>query len=153
MDLVEFGFQHPPGYRVTDSEKAVALSPNIGGVRLIRARILFAVGRFDAAFREIIETLKVQPNIFPFVVTWLGVICLMRDEPSSASTAIEKSLDLGVSEIDCYPWLAAARAAAGEGDEARRILERLLSIDPDFAIEDAQDRFRLRDPAGQHCRS
>ena len=104
------------------------------------ARTLLASGRFDEAYREIVQALRLQPNIFPFFLSILGVICLMKGRNSNAIAALKKFRELGASVTDCYPYLGAAYAANNDTAKARVVIDEVLSINPNLTIRTASRR-------------
>ncbi len=124
----------------------VELSPNISGPRAMYARALLAIGRFDEAYREIVQALRLQPNIFPFYLSILGVICLMTGRNANAIAAFNKFRELGASITDCNPYLGAAYAANNNLTKARVVVDEVMSINPNLTIDDVIKPYPFRDP-------
>ncbi len=110
------------------------------------ARALLAIGRFDEAYREILQALRLQPNIFPFYLSILGVICLMTGRNANAIAALNKFCELGASITDCNPYLGAAYAANNNLTKARVVVDEVMSINPNLTIDDVIKPYPFRDP-------
>ncbi len=124
----------------------VELSPNISGPRAMYARALLAIGRFDEAYHEIVQALRLQPNIFPFYLSILGVICLMTGRNANSIAAFNKFRELGASITDCNPYLGAAYAANNNLTKARVVVDEVMSINPNLTIDDVIKPYPFRDP-------
>lgn len=117
--------------------------------RHIYARCLIAVGRFDEAYRQAILSIEMQPNIFPFYLTTLGVACLLGGRPGDAALVLEKAHKLMPRLSHGAGLLAGALEAARRHDEAAKVVTDLHQTDPRLSHADVLRPFPTRDPAHQ----
>ena len=115
--------------------------------RHIYARCLIAVGRFEEAYRQAVLSIELQPNIFPFYLTTLGVACLFRGRSTDAVLALKKAYEMMPRLSHGAGMLAASLESDNRHDEAARVIADLRQTDPGLSSEDVLRPYPTRDPA------
>ncbi len=129
---------------VLDCEAAVNALPNFGAYHDLYARTLIATGRFDEAYRESMAAIKLQPNIYPVYVLSLGVTCLLRGRYDDAVLVLGKYRQLAPSFAQGIAMLAAALSANGQEQEAHRVVDAVMEMDPNITIDDVLRPYPIR---------
>ena len=129
-----------------ETKKAVDLRPNVAGLRIVYARILLTIGMFDQAYREILHSIRLQPNVFPFTLLILAVICLMTGRYQQAVAALSKHEELAYTNASGALMLAASYNALNEKEHAQLMLDQAMDIDPSLTIRDAVMPYPFKDP-------
>jgi TolB-like protein/Tfp pilus assembly protein PilF len=110
-------------------EKLVAENPADYRIRVILARLLRNVQRFDRALAVHLEALQWDP-FNPRVHYELGSLYLLLGEPQKARTALEKSLEIEPRQPNAYGKLAQVSSQLGDGVDAVQQLLKAFEIDP-----------------------
>jgi tetratricopeptide (TPR) repeat protein len=116
---------------VAELRKAVELSPNLPTVRTVYARALLGNGDHDGAVRELQRAVSANPNDFEANLQ-LGAL-LRRDERHAESvTYLRRAIALRPQDPGARFGLGAALLSQGQLEEARRLLEAVVSDVPDY---------------------
>ena len=114
---------------------------------LFRAAAVFAysyAGRYQDAIRHLGFGLEVNPGFAPFFYT-KGLIEEWQGHTVEAVSSLRKACDLGGNLAPALAALGHTLAISGEKNEARRILEQLMKIPDQPAVEIATVYLGLRD--------
>ncbi len=142
------GLIHLARYEFDDAirqcEAGIVLSVAPPGLH-IHARCLIAVGQIDRAYQQAMKSIELQPDIFPFYLTTLGVAALLRGQSRDAVLVLEKARMLMPHLPHCAGLLAAALEAHGRHADAGDVVTALGQIDPRFSIRDVLRPYPTRD--------
>ena len=134
------------------SRAALALHPDDPGLRLIRAELVGAAGRWDEAHAllEPMQTRGLDDAGLQHRLHLLGIARYLAGEIQEAAACWEQAVFVRGGQCEITPWLALARPLGqGErGSRARRLVERVQQADRALAAGDPAAAIRLlrRDP-------
>ena len=115
------------------ADRAAAASPQPGVVHFRLGQRLVAAGQPAPAIAHFQRALAADPNQ-PVVEYALGETLLEAERPRDAIAPLRRALDAGVHADEAGADLVRALGAAGERDEAIRVLERLRPVAADDAV-------------------
>ena len=95
-----------------------------------QAEILFGLGR-DREAEELLSRLAGGGTLED--LTLLAEVYQARERYEEAVPVLERALELEPDSTSLLFWLAAANERSGEKQEAEKLFEQLLAIDPNFA--------------------
>lgn len=136
------GFLGRPPEQIVWAKKALEINPNFAYAYINLGNGLAASGRDDEAIKAYVKARELAPED-PEPAYSLGVINEQRGSPEGVQLAIffyKKSVELDPEFVNGYFNLAAVYANLRRFDEAKRLLTKLLSIDP--AADDARDMLK-----------
>ena len=109
------------------AERAASLDPVSPNVQMNVGVILNFAGRFDAAVRQLEETLELDPG-FSMAHAMLGVSYLGKGLPGRAVAELEKARALAGTRPDVVALHAHTLARAGRTGDARQALKDLYRL-------------------------
>ncbi len=129
-------------------ERAIALNPNLAIAWCFSGLSHFYMGRHDEALRRIKQAIRLSPSdphgfFFDMALT---MPYLMSDDCASAVEAGRRAIELNPLFSSAYKGYLAALGWMHRPREAREVLDRLLSLEPDFSVEAAVARSPLTRP-------
>ena len=121
---------------LAEASHACLARPSCEGSYALKAGVLNYLGRSPEAIdlaRFAVRLAPLQPPMYPAILASAYHGC-GRYEDAVASA--EVSIALNENNLDPYLVLAAANAALGRADEARRAVEQVLRLKPEFKVEE-----------------
>lgn len=120
---------------ISESDKAVTISPNNVNIWKTRTKVLYAFAQYDQTFlKAAIETLLAASALSPNDPKILYNIAVLYGQEGQTDQAIEtlrKTIDLKVNYKDAYYGLYVFYDQQKKPDEAKKILEDYLNkVDP-----------------------
>lgn len=113
-------------------EAARDAAPDDVGVMVDHANALAAVGRYDAAERELRRALRLEPSR-PEVHASLGIINFRRGVYGQAEQELKRAIDLDPSSAAAFHYRGESLNQLGRIDEALAMLERAVQLEPRHA--------------------
>ena len=126
-----FGFflalmgRYEEGY--TELKRAIRLDPLLGVFHWGLGFVCWCSRRYDQAIGELEKALELEPT-FAGAHGVLGWTYLCKSMPGPAIAAARRAIELSQGAPTFVHGLAAAHAAAGQGDEARKIMQQLNEL-------------------------
>jgi tetratricopeptide (TPR) repeat protein len=130
-------------------DKALALDPSRTGVLFNRAEAHRLAGDFDAARKDLLSELHMEPDS-PEVLHALGLLAYEEDDFPGALEFYRKALDKDPLYAPAWNDLGVVAFRSEKYDEAREAFEKATSLDPDFSdawfnLADTYDELGLAD--------
>ncbi len=119
-------------------ERALALNPNLAEARALKARVLSAGGRQDAADAEMAVALALDPQSFE-VRYRAASICYRQLRLADAVVHLEVAAELAPTNYSAPMMLASCYAALGDEANARRAAALTLARAETSAWQDANN--------------
>ena len=128
-------------------EQAVRLEPNGAEVMGFLAQTQFFAGRPKEAHTTIRRALELTPAGTSRQLWHLGLNELWLGRPDHALPALRKSLNVTPDFLEAHIILAAVYGALGQEKKAQGVVEKILMLEPTFALERWAPRlFPFKDP-------
>ena len=106
--------------------RALELEPLALILNTAAAWTLYYAGRFEDADAQFRRTLDLDPGFVPALL-YLGANCAERPGAPEAVPVLRRAVEASGGATICRAFLAHAHAAAGDRDEAKRLLEELAA--------------------------
>ncbi len=135
---------------IAEAEKAIQSDPLWALIHSLLGVVYAVAGQAEAGRNQILKSIAMDPDQ-PMPYLFLGMMYL--GEPAIPEKAIEylqKALDFGL--IFAYGWLGVAYAAAGQRDEALRVLDKLDKLEKERYIPPLKKSLMLLKPELRHFR-
>ncbi|MEA2741515.1 MAG: hypothetical protein QOH05_4822 [Acetobacteraceae bacterium] len=129
-------------------ERAIALNPNLAIAWCFSGLAHFYLGRHEEALNRIKQAIRLSPSdphVFFFDMA-LTMPHLMNGDSASAVEAGRRAVELNPLFSSAYKGYLAALGWTQNPREAGAVLDRLLSLEPDFSVEVAVARSPLKRP-------
>ena len=110
-----------------DSQKARELDPLSLAIQSQLGHGRRMARDYDTALREFRKMLDLNPNYGP-AHAWIGLVLEEQGQHEKALVEFQHGVELSGGDAHTIAWLAHGHATAGNPDEARRLLERLLKL-------------------------
>ena len=123
--------------------RARALNPNDAELLAEMANFLIFIGQPRRAIDQVKEAIRLNPFHENWYVEYLGWAYQEAGMPKEAIETFERAVDLRNPQDDqlwYFPTLAAAYAQLGRMDDARKIVETLLSRRPNYSTSEVVSR-------------
>ena len=122
---------------MTHYARARKLNPNDAEVLAEMGNLLIYVGQPKQALEQVQEAIRLNPNHYEWYLYYVGWAYEEAGMPEQAIEIFEKAIDLqnpDEEQLWYLPTVAAAYAELGRMDDARKVVETVLSREPDFSI-------------------
>jgi adenylate cyclase len=122
---------------MTHYARARKLNPNDAEVLAEMGNLLIYVGQPKQALEQVQEAIRLNPNHYEWYVYYVGWAYEEAGMPEQSIEVFEKAIDLqnpDEEQLWYLPTVAAAYAELGRMDDARKVVETVLSREPDFSI-------------------
>lgn len=111
-----------------------------------RGEIEIAQGKLDDAIEHLERAIRLDPSFRHQFMQFLAMAHFLKGSFETAALFLRERVFL-VKDTDIgRAWLASALGHLGEGEEARRIWQEMLEINPTFDIRTRLARLTLTDP-------
>ena len=113
------------------------LNPNDAEVLEEMGNLLIYFGQPKQALAQVKEAIRLNPNHYEWYLYYVGWAYEEAGMPEQAIEIFEKAIDLqnpDEEQLWYLPTVAAAYAELGRMDDARKVVETVLSREPDFSI-------------------
>ena len=112
---------------VAEAERATELDPLCLIVNSMHAWVRYVSGQYDEALAACRHLLDLDPD-FALARRLAGVTYLEMDRHADAVRELERAVDIEDRQPVALSWLAHGLAAAGRGDDARALLDKLTRL-------------------------
>ncbi len=129
-----------------EAEHAVTARPSCPASFTLKASVLNYLGRPSEAVEHAEYALRLTPVHPPMYPAILANAFYGSGRYEEAVAAAKTAIELDDTHIDPYLMLAAANAALGRGEEARRAAEKVRRLKPGFSLEDYAPSQPYKDP-------
>jgi tetratricopeptide (TPR) repeat protein len=116
---------------VIAADSALALSPGLADVRVLRATALVRLRRLEEAELETRELLRERPDD-PQVLAVEGQRLLLAGDAAGAALRLESAVSGAPDDVASWYSLGVARAITGRAGEAQQAFERTVALDPRY---------------------
>jgi len=129
-------------------ERAIALNPNLAIAWCFSGLSHMYAGQHDEGLRRIAQARRLSPSdphVFFFDTSLTIVHLLLGDYPSALETG-RRAIELNPLFSSAYKSYLATLGWMHRSREAREVLDRLMTLEPDFSIDAAVGRSLLTRP-------
>ena len=131
---------------LVEAEKAIDLDPNYANAHVLLATILYYAGRPQEGLKRIKKAIRINPH-HPYNYTFhLGQAYFILGLYNEAIEAFQRGIESNPASERLHVWLAAAYAQAGEIDEAEWETDQVLTLNPEFSLQNVQNAFPFKEP-------
>jgi len=121
---------------LAETERAAELDPLSLVIQADRAMSLYLARRYDLAIERCRSVLSLDQN-FVLARAWLGLAELQKGNHAGAQAELERAAELAPGDPFVISILAYARARAGDGQQARRLLQQLREMSTERYVSPA----------------
>jgi adenylate cyclase len=125
--------QHEKSFAQT--ERAVALNPNMARPKAMLGGSLFRAGRYEEAIQSLEKAIRLDPKGPSWYFLWLGEAYCFVGRYEEAIAEVKKAIGLAPESAWWHVALAAIYSKAGREEEARAEAAEVLRLDPKFSLE------------------
>jgi adenylate cyclase len=140
-------FQRQYEQAIAESERAIALDPNVAGGYAALAETLSRVGRSDEALQMAAEALRRKALAPDFHLAFVGSAYYLAGKPAEAIAPLKQYVARYPNTLGPHLNLAAAYSELGKEAEAQAEAAEVLRINPQFSLEVHKQRMPIKDPA------
>jgi TolB-like protein/class 3 adenylate cyclase/Tfp pilus assembly protein PilF len=130
---------------LAELDRATAANPSHTGNYAERGWVLLLAGRWDEVIKAVEEALRYDPNPTPNTFNNLALAYYFRERHAEAIVMLEGAIGRHPHHVPLHIALAAAYAAAGRADDAKRAAANVRRLHPFFEVDLYGEAFR--DPA------
>ncbi len=128
-------------------DRALAINPNYGPALNSRGSFNVYAGEPEAAIPDIERAMRVDPGFTQQYLHFLGLANLMLRRFETAATIFRERIILYPQTDTSRTMLAVALGYLGETDEARRVWDHLMRVNPKYDFEEHMTRLPFKRPA------
>jgi adenylate cyclase len=119
---------------VAEANATLALSPNYAPARGLLASFEIYAGRPLAAIAQLERNMRLDPVVSQQGLQFLGLAYLTAGKYETAAAIFKQRLVLAPNSDSARSFLAAALGHLGEVEEARRIWDEIMTINPKYSF-------------------
>jgi adenylate cyclase len=131
----------------TESEAAVALSPDGSVANIVRGGYLVNDGRPLLAVPHYEHALRVDPGMTHLFLHHLGAAYLFAGRYEMAAALFRSRIELSPGTDMSRAYLCVALGHLGKHEEARLVWDELMAIRPDYSLRQRMSQAHYRNPA------
>ena len=120
---------------IKEGERAIELNPNGAEAHVNLGLILCFSGKAELAIKLIKRAFRLNPIPQPYYYSFLATAYRLIEDYEKAIEFAEKSLSINPDQLPPYLTLAASYSFLTRTEDARRVVEEILRINPSFSLE------------------
>ncbi|MXN66565.1 guanylyl cyclase [Stappia sp. GBMRC 2046] len=125
-------------------EKALELSPNFAAALASKGANMTFSGRAEEAFPYLERAMRLDPQGSEQYLHFMGLARLLLGNYETAAAEFRERIRLVPDTDFSRVYLASALGHLGEIDEARKVWDELMAINPDYSFESHMSRAPFR---------
>ena len=130
-----------------EADQALALNPNYALAVSARGIVYTFSGEPAKAIPCIEQAMRLDPAFKDQFIHFLGTAYLVAGDYGTAAAQFRERISLNPSTDLSRAFLACALGELGQADEAHRVWDELMEINPDYSFADHIARLPFRDPS------
>ncbi len=130
-----------------EADQALALNPNYALAVSARGIVYTFSGEPTKAIPCIEQAMRLDPAFKHQFIHFLGTAYLVADDYRTAAAQFRERISFNPSTDLSRAFLACALGHLGQADEAHRVWDELMEINPDYSFADHIARLPFRDPS------
>jgi adenylate cyclase len=128
-------FKRQHNEAIKAGERAVALNPNGAEAHAQLALILIFSDKIELAIKLLKRALRLNPTPQSYFYTFLASAYQSNGQYEKAIEMCKKALSCSPDDIHTYLSLVASYSSLNRNEDARKAVEEILRIQPDFSLE------------------
>ncbi len=132
-------FQNDYEKALAASKKALSINPNNAHALLNRAEVTMFSGRPRDALADLERAMRLDPGFAHQILQFLGIAHLLLGNMETAAMTFRQRIILSPDTDNARAMLASVLGHLGEIDEAKRIWQKVMQINPDFSMRQRMD--------------
>jgi tetratricopeptide (TPR) repeat protein len=132
---------------IAEGKKTIELDPNDADGYAVQAVSYLYSGRLDEAIRLIRKAMRLNPHYPSQYPTLLGLAHYFAGRHDEAVVAFQEAIEQNYSRLPPHVNLAATYASLGQQQEADWEADNILTLSPDFALEEWKKAQPFSDPS------
>ena len=131
---------------IAETERSIALDPNLADGSAFLAEALSRVGRSEKALEAVAQALRLKSFIADWHLDSIGTAYDLAGRPEEAIAPLKEFLTRYPNILGAHLTLAAVYSELGKEAEARAEAAEVLRINPKFSLEVHKQRAPIKDP-------
>jgi adenylate cyclase len=130
-------------------DRALMLNPNLAAAWLFSGWVRSNLGDQETALRHLAMAMRLSPldSLMFGILNGFAMAHLLAGRYDEASSWAEKSLREKPDYMPSLRFAAASYALAGQSEEARKLMARIVRLDPGLRVSNLSGVVQLRQPA------